>query len=52
MFFCSNIIVPESRKEGLTLREEEEASWGEESMWGCWDLWGNLSPPGPLCHLG
>lgn len=51
MFSCSNIIVPESRKEALISREEKETFWREEGMWGFWELWGNLFLPGPLCHL-
>lgn len=33
-FSCSDIIVPESRKEALVPREEREAFWREKSVWG------------------
>lgn len=49
MFSCSDIIVPESRKEALIPREEKEAFWREEGVWGSGSF-GEMCSSQGLCH--
>lgn len=48
MFCCSNIILPENRKEALTSMKEKGAFLRGGRIWGFWDLWRSVYHPGPL----